>query len=159
QRASVRIKWGWVEAMTLTLTLVLLTYTYSIGRVLGPLLALGLAILFRQERLRALLFTWAAYLLSLVPMLVFHVRHPNPLVSRFHILSYINPESSYASDAWQFAKRMIGNLNPWWLTIAGDPNSDQIASIYGNGPVLMATFVVSIAGLVLLWRRHRSDPW
>jgi hypothetical protein len=159
RRASEKPKWNWTDALALSATLALLTYSYTIGRVLGPLLALGLALFITRTRLRVLLLTWAAYSLSLVPILVFHLRHPGALDSRFRILSYINPQSRYVDDAWEFAKHYVGNLNPWWMTVAGDPNSDQIASIYGNAPVLAVTFLLSIIGIVLLMRRERLEPW
>jgi hypothetical protein len=159
RRASEKIKWTWMDALGLTTTLALLTYSYTIGRVLGPLLALGLALFMTRSRLRALLLTWAAYSLLLVPMLVFHLRHPGALEARFRMLSYISPQSRYVDDAWEFAKHYLGNLNPFWMTVTGDPNSDQIASIYGNGPLLAATFLLSLTGIFLLLRQQRLEPW
>ena len=44
-RASTRAQWAWVNVAGLVATLALLTYTYSIGRLLAPLLALGLVLL------------------------------------------------------------------------------------------------------------------
>ena len=42
-------KWSWVNIATLATTLMLLTYSYTIGRVLAPLMALGL-LLFARSR-------------------------------------------------------------------------------------------------------------
>lgn len=159
RRACEKGKWIWADALALTGTLALLTYSYTIGRVLGPLLALGLALFMTRARLRALLLTWAAYLLLLVPMLVFHLRNPGALDARFRVLSYISPQSRYVDDAWEFAKHYVGNLNPWWMTVTGDPNSDQIASIFGNAPVLVATFLLGLMGIFLLMRQERLEPW
>jgi len=41
------------------------------------------------------------------------------------------------------------------MLVAGDPNAHQIASVYGTGPVLAATFVLAVAGAWLALRRGR----
>src|SRR5438552_2134828 len=71
QRAATKAKWTWREVGSLTSTLVLLTYTYSIGRLFVPLLVLGLVIFATRARWSAILRTWAIYLLTLVPMIIF----------------------------------------------------------------------------------------
>src|ERR1043166_5686828 len=45
---SAKEKWTWLEIFTLALVLALLTYAYSIGRLLGPLMAVGLLVFFRD---------------------------------------------------------------------------------------------------------------
>ncbi|HEX3557963.1 MAG TPA: glycosyltransferase family 39 protein [Pyrinomonadaceae bacterium] len=159
RRASERHRWTWADALALAATLALLTYTYSIGRLLGPLLALGLALFATRARLRGLLLAWSSYALSLAPLLVFQLRHPGALGARFRIITYITPQSTFAEDAWEFVRHYAANLNPWRMLVAGDPNAHQIASIYGTGPVLAATFVLAVAGACLMLRRARRDAW
>ena len=158
-RSSQRESWNWSDALWLALSLSLLTYTYSIGRVFAPLLALGLAWFMTRTRLKWLIGTWGLYLLALAPLIVFNLRHPGALQSRFRVLTYITPQTSYARDAWEFVKHYFGNLNPWWMTVSGDPNKDQIASVYGLPPVLMITLFVAVFGIVLLLRRRLVNRW
>jgi 4-amino-4-deoxy-L-arabinose transferase-like glycosyltransferase len=159
RRASERERWSWTDAAFLAATLALVTYTYSIGRLLGPLLALGLALFAMRARLRALLLAWGIYALALVPLFVFQLRHPGALAARFRIITYVTPQSSWTEDAWEFVRHYAANLNPWRMLVAGDPNAHQIASIYNVGPVLAATFVLAVAGAWLALRRARQKSW
>ncbi len=159
RRSFARKQWDWTDALSLALTLALLTYTYSIGRVLAPLLAVGLLLFCNRERRKGLILVWSLYLLSLLPLLVFHFRHPGALESRFRILSYISPQSRYIDDAWQFGKHFVRNLNPVWMTLTGDPNNYQIAAIYGCPPMLMITFLLAIFGICLLVKKRVLDRW
>ncbi|MDQ5838667.1 MAG: hypothetical protein M3379_17960 [Acidobacteriota bacterium] len=159
RRASERERWSWTDAAFLAATLALLTYTYSIGRLLGPLLALGLALFAARARLRALLLAWGLYALALAPLLVFQLRHPGALAARFRIITYVTPQSTWAEDAWEFVRHYAANLNPWRMLVAGDPNAHQIASIYNVGPVLAATFVLAVAGAWLALRRAPQKRW
>src|ERR1043166_1053053 len=68
---SAKEKWTWLEIFTLALVLALLTYAYSIGRLLGPLMAVGLLVFFNPSRLWSIVATWLIYGLWLTPLLVF----------------------------------------------------------------------------------------
>src|SRR5687767_14132891 len=103
--------WGIFDAALVAGSLALVTYTYSTGRLTGPLLALGLVFLATtRARLRSLLTTWALYGLTLVPLLVYHLRNPEALTRRFGHLTYVTPESGYAEVAWEFVKRFAASL-------------------------------------------------
>jgi 4-amino-4-deoxy-L-arabinose transferase-like glycosyltransferase len=159
QRASERERWRLTDALCLALTLSLLTYSYSIGRLLGPLVALGLALLATRARLRSLLLTWAIYALALVPLSVFQLRHPGALTARFRLITYVTPQSSYAEDAWELAKHYAANLNPLRMLVTGDTSAQQIANIYGVGVLLAATFALAIVGTCLVLMRGRLNSW
>src|SRR4051812_31027086 len=60
-RASEKEKWSWAEAIAISLSLALLTYTYSIGRVLGPLLAMGLVLLMTRTRVWSVVKVWVFF--------------------------------------------------------------------------------------------------
>jgi hypothetical protein len=137
-----------------------LTYSYSIGRLLGPLLALGLVLFATtRARLRSLLATWALYALSLVPLVVFNARHPGALTARFSYLTYINTQSGYADDALRFLRHFVGNLNPWPMLVAGDKDTYQIASLAGVPVVAVAAFALVLVGAFLAARQARRDAW
>lgn len=159
-RAARGEAWRLTDSALVAAALALVTYTYSTGRLFGPLLALGLVLLATtRARVRSLLTTWVLYGLALVPLLVYHLRHPEALTKRFNYLTYVTPESTYAEDAWQFVKHFAGNLNPLRLLVTGDVNTYQIASVPGAGVLLAATFALALAGAWLALKAARRDAW
>ncbi|HLM56737.1 MAG TPA: glycosyltransferase family 39 protein, partial [Pyrinomonadaceae bacterium] len=154
-RASLKESWSWADAALVATALALVTYTYSIGRLLGPLLALGLALFARRGRRLPVLKTWALYAVTLVPLLVYVWEHPDALTARFRALVYVTADSSYLAGAWEFAGHYAANLSPWWMLVTGDPNPDQIANILGTPLVPAATFALSLAGAWLVLRGER----
>ncbi len=77
-----KARWDWIDALTLALTLALLTYTYSIGRLLAPMLALGLLFFRPPTRLRSILRVWVLYAVSVIPILIFHHLNLSPQTPR-----------------------------------------------------------------------------
>ncbi|HEX8720296.1 MAG TPA: hypothetical protein VF736_06625, partial [Pyrinomonadaceae bacterium] len=160
RRASGKGRWGLADAGLVAGSLALVTYTYSTGRLFGPMLALGLALLVTtRARVVPLLTTWALYGLTLAPLLVYHRRNPEALTKRFSYLTYATPETSYAEDAWEFVRHFAGNLNPWRLLVTGDVNTYQIASVPGAAPVLAAAFALALYGAWLALKSARGDAW
>ena len=159
-RASRRDAWTFADALAVAAALALLTYTYSIGRLLAPMLALGL-LLFATTRalLRSVLKTWALYALSLAPLLVFHLRHTGALTERFKLITYVTPESGYARDAFEFVKHYAANFSPWAFAVTGDPNEYNVVGVNGTPLVLAVTLALALAGLWLAARRARRDAW
>jgi 4-amino-4-deoxy-L-arabinose transferase-like glycosyltransferase len=158
-RASTRARWNVRDVLCLTTTLALTTYTYSIGRLLGPLLALGLIFFASRGRRLGLMLTWVLYILTLIPILLFNRRHPGALLGRFYLITYLDPQTSYAELGWNFGKHFFGNFNPWRLFVNGDPNPEQIAHIYGTPLLLAATGILVVMGLWLVLRRHLGEAW
>ncbi|MGI9068168.1 MAG: hypothetical protein ACR2HX_17420 [Pyrinomonadaceae bacterium] len=159
RRVAHATSWSWLNAGTIAATLALLTYSYSIGRLFAPLLALGLIFFLPLMKWRSLGRVWLLYALLLLPLFVFHWQHPNALTGRFHIITYSTADSSYPELAWEFTKHYVGNFNPGRMAVRGDPNTRQVAAIYGMGQILVATFVLALFGLVVIWREFRRDPW
>lgn len=157
-RASKKIRWSWRELVCLTITLALVTYTYSIGRLLGPLLAVGLLFFVSRARRPGLILTWTSYALLLVPLLVFRQRYAEALMGRFYLITYIKSQSTYSEIAWEFIKHFFGNFNPWRLLVTGDPNT-EITHIYGEPLLLASMGVLVVIGLWLVLRRHRNEVW
>lgn len=158
-RASTKERWGWIDVAGLASTLILLTYTYSIGRLLAPLLALGLVFFVSRRRLFGLIQIWILYALSLVPMFVFQHQHPDALTGRFKMLSYVGTESRTVGIVWTFIKHFFGNLDPRRLLLTGDPNIYQVIHLWKTPPILLATFVLMIIGAISVARRHRGEAW
>lgn len=151
--------WGWLNVGTLAATLMLLTYTYTIGRLLGPLMAVGLVVfLTSKERWIGIAKTWALYGITLVPLLIFKLRHPEALTQRFYLISYIKPDSPWREIAAKFIRRYLEDLSPISLLLDGDSNPRH--HMPGSlGSFLIGVFILAIAGLVIVLVRHWRDPW
>src|SRR5205814_9607263 len=130
-RASTRPTWRWVETVTLAATLALLTYTYSIGRLLGPLFALGLLLFFSRTRARGLLLTLGAYAATLVPILFVLRSHPEALTGRFKMISYLRPETTTYQVVREFLRRYPANLNPLRLFVIEQSKVNEFVHLPG----------------------------
>jgi 4-amino-4-deoxy-L-arabinose transferase-like glycosyltransferase len=158
-RAASRPRWSSTDILFLTLALDVVTYTYSIGRLLGPLLALGLFFFATRPRRRAVAFTAVFYVVTLLPILRFSQAHPGALSERFQIITYLDRATPVWELAFEFGRHFLGNLNPWKLLVTGDPNPEQIAHVAGTPLLSFGVAILAAFGLVVVFRRHRSDPW
>ena len=156
-RASRRQAWHRSDVVAIAATLALLTYSYSIGRLLAPLLAAGLALFIRRHGWRSIVKVWLAYLITLVPLLVFYRYHPGALSERFTLITYITPDSSWSDIVIEFFRHYLANVNPWRWLITGENNVRDHLGEFGS--LLAATVVLAIAGAVLVLRNHRREPW
>ena len=155
--ASKQERWRLREALAIAATLIVLTYSYSIGRLLAPLLALGLAFFVTRQRWRGLVTVWAIYFLSLIPALVFNAQHPDALMNRFWLLTYITREKSIWELALTFLRHYFANINPWTIAVTGEVNvRDHVGSM---GSVLAPALLLAIAGIVYVIRRCAADAW
>lgn len=159
ERAQTKKSWSWRGSLMIGLTLGLLTYTYSIGRLLAPLLAFGL-IFFATNRRRLLdvFQTWAAYAATLIPLLIFNLRHPGALSSRFYLISYIKPQSEWSSIIYNFAKHYLENMSLVSLLLDGDLNQRHHVPT-ALGSFFIATFILAVIGAVRVFMQQWRDPW
>ncbi|HEV7891803.1 MAG TPA: glycosyltransferase family 39 protein [Pyrinomonadaceae bacterium] len=157
RRASERERWARVDVASLAATLALLTYTYSVGRLLAPLLAAGLALFVTRRNLARVALTWAAYALALAPLVVFNLRNPGALTERFQLITYLNPESGFAEGAREFILHYLADVNPVrWLS-TGEPNIRD--HMPGAPALLAATLMLACAGVLIVLLRHRREAW
>ena len=159
QRVSATKRWSWLNAAALAALLTLVTYSYSIGRLLGPLLALGLVLFIKQARFSGILRTWLFYGLALLPAYLFHWRNPGALTGRFSIITYIDSNASYVDNAIAFLRHYLHNLNPWRMFVLGDPDINHLTHVAGFGLVLAVTGVLVLLGLWRIVRDKRRDAW
>lgn len=151
--------WNWLTVGTLAATLMLLTYTYTIGRLLGPLMAFGLVLFANsRDRLIGVAKTWFLYGVTLVPLLIFKLRHPEALTQRFYLISYIKPESPWREIVPKFIRRYLEDLSLINLLVDGDgnPRHHMPGSL---GSFLAGVFILAIIGAVIVLARHWRDPW
>ncbi len=152
-------KWGWQNVVAIAGTLALLTYTYSIGRLLGMLMAFGLLIFATNyERFIGVLKTWVAYVVTLIPLLIFKSSHPGVLTQRFYLISYIKPESTWREIVPMFIRRYLEDFSLISLLIDGDGNPRH--HVPGSlGSFLIGAFILVTIGLVVVIVRHWREPW
>lgn len=157
-RAQARDKWKLADNLMLAATLALLTYSYTIGRLLGPLLALGL-ILFAVNKtaLWAVVKTWLLYGLSLVPLAYVYFTTPEILVKRFGEVSYIFADKPFWQIAVEFLGNYIDDIGLRFLLLDGDPNLRH--HVPGMGEILIPTLILAVGGIILILVRHRNDSW
>jgi hypothetical protein len=158
-RAAQKDKWKWIDALWIGLTLALLTYTYSIGRLLAPLVAIGLVIFVRRVGFFSVARAWLIYGVALAPLLMFRRRHPGALEARFTLLTYLTPQLGFGSSVSAFVRHYLNNINPWRMVVTGDPAAYQIASTYGTAPVLLITFVLVLASIFVWWKHKGLNAW
>ena len=157
--AQVTVSWNWRGVAVVTVTLALLTYCYSSGRVLGPLFALGL-LLFATTRKRFLAIAkiWILYAIALVPILIFNRRHPGALTSRFFAATYMRPGVPWRDAAYEFVRRYLEDQSLTGLLQTGHPLPRHHV-IQAGGVFFFATFILAMAGLLMVVLFHRQDPW
>lgn len=155
--ASRKTRWTWSDIIRLATALALLTYSYSIGRLLGPLLAIGLALLITAGGWRGLLRVWLSYGLFLIPLLIFHLSHSGALTDRFKSLTYLTRDKPVWGSVSEFVGRYLADINPThWLVSGGTDVRDHLS---GTGSMLAATVLLGLTGLGLVVRYYRRDPW
>jgi hypothetical protein len=159
QRASERESWTWTDAICLAMAAALMTYTYSVGRLLAPLLAVGVVLFATRARWPAILRFWALYLLSLLPLVNYQRTHGSALTARFQLITYIKDGVPTGTVIWQFIKHYLANLDPRRIFINGDPNIFQVIHVYRQPAMLLATFVLVMIGIWLVIRNERAKRW
>jgi hypothetical protein len=155
--AQVKPRWGWGNVFALSTTLALLTYSYSIGRLLAPLLALGLGLFCSRERWPGIIKTWICYVFLCVPLLLFQRQNPEALVGRFKALTYLRTENSVMTNITEFVRHYLGNVNPWRWLVTGENNIRD--HVEGSGSLLGASVALAVAGAIIVVLRHRRNRW
>jgi hypothetical protein len=158
-RAQAQERWSATDIAFVAVGLALLTYSYTIGRLLGPLMALGLVFFVNTpERWLSVLKTWGVYALSLIPLVIFRFRHPAALTQRFYTISYITPETPWSEIASHFIRRYLEDLSLISLLIDGDANPRH--HVPGSlGSFLASAFVLAALGLLIIVMRRWREHW
>jgi hypothetical protein len=157
ERASRLKLWTPFTALPVALALGAITYAYAGGRLLAPLLAAALVVVATRKRWRWVATVWLGFAVTQIPLLLYSHAHPGALSRRFDATSFITPDMS----PWEIVGRTIFNylqdLQLWQYVVSGD--SKPYAHTPGTSALLAAAVVLAVAGLVLVLRRHRSDPF
>lgn len=157
--AARKPRWSVVNICAIAGTLALLMYTYSIGRLLAPLLALGLIIFATRTRLLSIILTWLAFTITLIPLFIFYTNHPGALTSRFQFVTYLKPESSWLQVGRDFTKHFLANSNPWRLFVTESSKTNELLHIPGPPALLAVTAVLVVISFILLVKRSQVNAW
>ena len=160
-RIQSKERWNWKDILIVAGSLAVLTYGYFAGRVLASLYALGLLLFATtKHRLVGVIKTWLAYGVTLVPLVLFNRAHSGVLTQRLWDVTYIRADAPWKdipSEFAQFVRCYLQDQSLTPLLIMGDPQGRHHVEGSG-GAMLCATFILAMAGLLLVIARRR-DPW
>jgi 4-amino-4-deoxy-L-arabinose transferase-like glycosyltransferase len=151
-----RPRWSLPHCAALGSLLALIAYTYAAGRGLAPLLALALAVFATRERWRSILWTWIAFGIALLPMALFEHHHPGALFVRYHSVN-ATAGKGILGAAETLAVNVFHDSNLWRWATSGDENPRH--HVQGTGSLLLIGVVLALAGLAVLIRRRKWDPF
>src|SRR5262245_12078225 len=161
-RMQSKEKWKWSDIIMVAGILAVVTYGYFSGRILAPLFALGLLFFATtKDRFLGVLKIWLTYGVTLVPLILFNRSHSGVLTKRLWEVTYIRPDAPWKEIASEFAEFCRCYLQDQSLTpllLTGDPHWHHHVEGSG-GAMLFATFVLAMAGLLLVIARRWRDPW
>jgi 4-amino-4-deoxy-L-arabinose transferase-like glycosyltransferase len=154
--------WSWRDITMVAGSLAVVAYGYSSGRILAPLFALGLVFFATtKHRFFGVVKTWLAYGVTLVPSILFNRSHPGVLTKRLWEVTYIRPGAPWKEIPSEFAEFVRCYLQDQSLTpllMTGDPHWQHHVEGSG-GAIFFATFILAMAGLLLVIARRWRDPW
>jgi hypothetical protein len=157
-----RETWRWQDIAMVAGSLAIITYGYFSGRVLTPLYALGLLFFATtKHRFLGVVKTWLAYGATLTPLILFNRSHGGVLTKRFWEVTYIKSDAPWTQIPSQFAEFVRCYLQDQSLTpllMTGDGHWRHHAEDSG-GAMLFATFILAVAGLLLVIARRWREPW
>jgi 4-amino-4-deoxy-L-arabinose transferase-like glycosyltransferase len=155
--ASLRAEWSWRIAVVLGVLLGLMAYTYSIGRLLAPLFALGLAFFFTRRRWHGLVLTWIVFAVMLLPLATFSLRHPGALGQRYKFVTYVKPGDTNTQIALRFVKNYAGDFSPRSWLLKGDPEPRH--HLQWLGSLLIGMVLLAAIGFIVVLRWHWREAW
>jgi 4-amino-4-deoxy-L-arabinose transferase-like glycosyltransferase len=149
--------WRLRHSIAIGLLLAAMTYAYQLGRVLAPLLALGLVLCW-YRRWRQLAVVWLVFVaVAVVPIALWSHAHPGALSARYHATTYVTPGMSKPDVAVQYLRHDVDNLNLWdWVTKGDQDQSDHVR---GDGSMFFVEAALALFGAAVVLLRRRSDPW
>ena len=114
-----------------------------------------------KHRFLGVLKIWLAYAVTFVPLILFNRSHSGVLTKRLWEVTYIRPDAPWKEIPSQFAEFVRCYLQDQSLTpllMTGDPHWHHHVEGSG-GAMLFATFILAMAGLLLVIARRWRDPW
>jgi len=161
-RIQSKERWNWPDVAMVAGSLAVITYGYFSGRLLAPAFALGLLFFATTKwRFLGVLKIWLAYAATLVPLILFNRSHSGVLTKRLWEVTYIKTDVPWEHIPFQFAEFVRCYLQDQSLTpllLTGDGHWHHHVEGSG-GAIFFATFILAMAGLLLVIARRWRDPW
>jgi hypothetical protein len=154
ERACRPDRWTASTALPVSAALGGITYVYAGGRLLAPLLAASLVVV---GRWRWMFLAWLGFVATQVPLLVYRQAHPGALTRRFDATSFVTDDMPPWEVAWRASVNYLQDLQVWYYVVSGDVK--PYAHTPGSEALLAASLALSVAGLILVVLRRRSDPF
>jgi hypothetical protein len=155
-------RWTWRDIVIVAVSLTIITYGYFSGRLLAPLFALGLLFFATtKHRFFGVLKIWCAYGVMLLPLILFNRSHSGVLTKRLWEVTYIKPggaRTEIASEVAEFVRCYLQDQSLTPLLMTGDGHWPHHVEGSG-GAMLFATFVLAMAGLMMVLFGRWRDPW
>ena len=97
-------------------------YSYNTSKLLTPLYFCVVGLLyFRRQTLRMSVLLTASFVISLLPHIVFSLKQPTALTSRFNTITYVFDEHlPLYEKCWQFVTGYFSHWSPQFLLLNGD---------------------------------------
>ncbi len=151
--------WNWRDIAMVAGNLALVTYGYFSGRALAPLYALGLLLFATtKHRFLGVLKIWLAYAVTLVPLILFNRLHPGVVTKRLYEVSYITSGKPWKEIAFEFVRCYLQDQSLTPLLLTGDGHWQHHVEGSG-GAIFFATFILAMAGVLLVIARLWRNPW
>ena len=156
--ASKKERWSLLNIASIALSLAVVTYSYTIGRLLGPMLALGLiSFAIDRKKLFDVIKVWIVFGVTLIPLFIFYIKNPG-LTTRFQLIGYIKPESTYFEIASTFTRRFIEDVSPFRMLLRGDINTrHHIPDAFGS--FFVGVFILALIGILIVAFKRWRDPF
>jgi len=155
-------KWSWQDIAAVAGSLAVITYGYLSGRVLAPSFALGLLFFATtKHRFVGVLKIWLAYAVTLVPLILFNRSHSGVLTKRLWEVTYLKTDASWKtipSQVAEFVRCYLQDQSLTRLLMTGDAHWHHHVEGSG-GAMFFATFILAVAGLLLVIARRWREPW
>ncbi len=153
-----RGKWTILDCTLIALTLSLITYSYTIGRLLGPVLGLGLLIFATSwKNLFSVIKTGSIYTFSMIPFLFVYFGNSPAITGRFQRATYIDGNKPLLDNLSTFVASYISDLSLDFLLFVGDKHPRH--HIVGMGEILIGAFALSVLGVLIIFIRYRGSAW
>jgi hypothetical protein len=157
ERVSRLGRYGVLDGVVAGAFLGSIAYSYTGSRLLGPLLAAALVVFAGRGRWRFVVLAWTSFVLALVPMALYALRHPGNLTARYEATTIARDGRSGPEVVLQAIANWFRDVDPFHWATAGDP-APYIHN-GGYGSLFGAVVLLAVAGVVLVLSRRRADLW
>lgn len=151
-----RRAWTPVRGALVGLSLSGIAFVYAAGRLVAPLFALALLILFARSRRRWFAACWGTFVLTaLLPIAVYWLRHPGALTARYNRTSFATGSMAPWTIVWRAARNYLEDMNAWHWIVSGDRT--PYVHTHGAGALFATVIVLALGSIVLALRQRQVD--